>query len=101
MNVRPKQQARMGEFCLEEAILDVLLEAKHENECVGAAEISRRAGIFRERGKGDMMNDAIVTGMLVKLRDEKKVVRCAQEKKRGGGWELAESEFKSRRDDVR
>lgn len=46
MNViRPKQLARMGEFYLEEAVLDVLLEAKHEGQCLGAAEISRRASI--------------------------------------------------------
>ena len=35
----------MGEFQLEEAVLDVLLDALHENECIGAAEISKRAGI--------------------------------------------------------
>ena len=97
--IRPKQLARSGEFHLEEAILDVLLEARHENECLGAAEISRRAGIFRERGIENIMNDAIATGMLVKLRDQGKVQRCEQPSKRGG-WELTDSEFASRRDDV-
>jgi len=47
--IRPKQLARLGEFHLEEAILDVLLEARHEELCLGAAEISRQAGIYRER----------------------------------------------------
>ena len=46
MSIRPKQLSRMGQFYLEEAILDVLLEAKHERECIGPAEISRRAGGF-------------------------------------------------------
>ncbi len=50
MSIRPKQLARMGEFHLEEAILDVLLKAKHEEECIGPKEISVRAGIFRDRG---------------------------------------------------
>lgn len=49
MSIRPKQFARIGEFHLEEAILDVLLEAKHEHKCIGMAEISKRAGIFRDR----------------------------------------------------
>lgn len=99
MNIRPKQLSRIGQFYLEEAILDILLEAKHEKECIGAAEISRRAGIFRDRGKEDIMNDAIATGFLVKLSDENKVLRCEQESGRGG-WELTDTEFQSRRDDV-
>ena len=97
--IRPKQHARMGEFHLEEAVLDVLLEAKHESNCIGAAEISRRAGIYRERGTQDMMNDAIVTGLLNKLESQGKVQRGAQLSGRGG-WELTDKEFESRRDDI-
>ena len=48
--IRPKQYTRMGEFYLEEAVLDVLLDAKHESECIGLAEISKRAGMFRKKG---------------------------------------------------
>ena len=44
--IRPKQHARMGEFHLEEAVLDVLLESRYENECLGAAEVGKRAGIL-------------------------------------------------------
>lgn len=104
MSIRPKQLARIGEFNLEEAVLDVLLEAKYENECVGAAEISRRAGIFRTGGVQDLkgMNDAIVTGILAKLYDEGKVTRCEQQMgSKKGGWELSQAEFGNRRDDVR
>lgn len=97
--IRPKQHARMGMFYLEEAVLDVLLEAKHEEECLGPAEISKRAGIFRDRGSVNIMNDAIVHGVLVKLSDEGRVERCKQPTGRGG-WELTEREFAERRDDV-
>ena len=71
--IRPKQHARMGHFHLEKAVLDVLLEAKHEGDCLGPAAISRRAGIYRERGKVDIMHDAIATGILVKLHEEGRV----------------------------
>ena len=97
--IRPKQFARIGEFHLEEAVLDVLLEAKHESECLGAAEISKRTGIYRERGRYDLMNDAIASGLLNKLADHGKVNRCKQ-KDGQGGWELTEKEFNSRRDEV-
>ena len=97
--IRPKQHARMGQFYLEEAVLDVLLEAKHEGDCIGPADISRRAGIFRDRGEVDIMNDAIATGVLVKLHTEGRVQRCTQPNNRGG-WDLTDHEFALRRDDV-
>lgn len=97
--IRPKQFARLGEFYLEEAVLDVLLEARHKDECIGASEISKRAGIFRDRGSEDIMNDAIVHGMLAKLCDENKVERCTQPNGKGG-WKLTNAEFERRRDDV-
>ena len=31
--LRPKQLVRLGMFYLEEAILDILLEARYEGEC--------------------------------------------------------------------
>ena len=97
--IRPKQHARLGVFYLEESVLDVLLETKYEGECIGAAEISRRAGIFRSRGNTDVMNDAIVHGILVKLADGDRVQRCTQRNNRGG-WEMTDKEFAERRDDV-
>ena len=103
--LRPKQLARMGVFYLEEAILDVLLDARHEGDCIGAAEIGKRTGIFRDRGEGivgekGILNDAIVHGVLVKLTVERRVDRCDQPNGRGG-WELTDKEFETRRDDVR
>ncbi len=101
MTIRPKQFARMGEFYLEEAILDVLLEARHEEECLGAAEIGKRTGIFRKPEAG--LNDAITWGMLNKLLKNGKVEKCAQKRGSGkeDGWQLTNEEYQSRRDDVR
>ena len=82
-------------------MLDVLLTARYEeDECVGAAEISRRAGIYRQGGMGmSDMNDAIVHGILSKLYQEKKVERCKQPNDKGG-WYLTDAEFQSRHDNV-
>ena len=104
--ISPKEHARMGVSHLEEAVLDVLLEARHEGNCIGPAEISRRAGIFRERGEGvvseeGMLNDAMVTGVLVKLAMEGKVQRCTQTRASHQlGWEITGREFDMRRDDA-
>lgn len=98
--IRPKQHARMGMFYLEEAVLDVLLEAAYEEECLGAAAISRRAGIFRDRGEVNIMNDAIAHGVLVKLSDEGRVERCTQAGTSAGGWKITDNEFETRREDV-
>lgn len=103
MNIRPKRLARIGEFNLEEAVLDVLLEARHERECLGPAEISKRAGIFREPGHAMTSgNDAIVWGILGKLAKHGRIEKCPQDKGKShklNGWKLTESEYRSRRDD--
>ena len=102
--IRPKQLARLGEFHLEEAVLDVLLAAALAEECIGAAEVSRRAGIFREPDRKEdggvsAGNDFIVTGFLIKLRKAGRVERCEQSPGKGG-WKLSAAELKRRRDDV-
>jgi len=83
------------------------LEAKHNNQCLGAAEVSKRAGIFRKPGEGirgapGAFNDAIVTGVLIKLIRANKVERCDINlgSGKGDGWTLSEDEFNTRRDDV-
>ena len=83
----PKEHALEGMNHLEKAVLDVLREANQNGECIGAAEISKRAGIYRDRGSSNMMNDAISTGLLVKLESERRVKRCKQRNNQGG-WEL-------------
>ena len=96
--MNPSQRTSVGQEYLEEAVLDVLFEAWSEgDECIGAAEISRRAEIYRDRGVDDIMNDAITTGLLVKLQSENRVERCIQSRANRGGWELTYNEFISRR----
>lgn len=46
-----ERKACLGMRQLEEAVLDVLFEAKRNGECLSVPEISRRAGIYS--GKGD------------------------------------------------
>ena len=58
--VSPKQNARLGVFYLEEAVLDVLLAAKYEDECIGPAEISKCGGIFREGGRENTLHDVLL-----------------------------------------
>jgi len=77
--IRPKQLSRMGTFYLQEAVLDILYEHYPEGYGLGPAEISRRAGIYRERGVADVLNDAIVWGLLNSLHEEGKVERIEQE----------------------
>ncbi len=97
--VSPKQNARLGMFYLEEAVLDVLLEAKYEDKCIGPAEISKRGGIFRDGGRENTLHDAIAFGILVKLHSEKRVQRCTQPNGKGG-WKLTDKEFHERREDT-
>jgi len=97
MGIRPKQFARLGEFHLEEAILDVLLQVYCDNICMGASDISQRAGVYREAGVVGM-NDAVVTGLLNKLYETKHVEKCSQDNGRGG-WKLTAAEFERRKDD--
>jgi len=103
--MRPKQMARQGEFLLEEAILDVLMDnASKDNAYLGPRDISLKAGIFREPGKGvdgnvKSGNDFIVQGMLIKLFIEKKVERGLQAKGKDNGWRLTKSEIKRRQED--
>lgn len=99
MSIRPRQYGRMGMFYLEEAVLDILCEHYPEGFGIGAAEISKRAGIYRDRGPSDIMNDAIVTGVLNSLHEQGKVERVPQEEGRGG-WRLTEAEYNRRREDV-
>ncbi len=98
MSIRPKQLSRIGEFHLQEAVLDVLCNAHPEGYGVGAADIGRRAGIYRDPGVMNM-NDAIVHGLLNQLHEQGKVERAPQQGGRGG-WRLTDKEYERRRDDI-
>lgn len=94
--------SRLGEFHLQESILEVLYKAKlanPENEHgIGAADISRRSGIYRGPKK-KKMNDSIVTGLLYQLHEMGKVKRANQVNNRPG-WRINDNEYKRRQDDI-
>lgn len=92
MSLDIKRNAQLGQFHLEQAVIEILFDVYQENGCLGPAEISKRAMIFRERGSEDIMNDSIVTGILTKLSSENRVERCTQNNNRGG-WKLTEKEY--------
>jgi hypothetical protein len=55
---------------------------------VGASKISALTGIYRGRGSLNTMNDAIVTGLLIKLHEEEKIERVKRK------WKLTEAGLK-------
>ena len=90
--LRPKQLARIGMFYIEEAILDLLLEAEiSTQQGLGPTEISRRLGTYLS---GDSYPNAIVYGFLEKLKGEDLI-----EKVKRGHWLLTEKERRKRRED--
>ena len=91
-----KRHGYRGVAHLRVAVLEVLYAAYRNDECIGAAEISRRAGIFREPGhaiKGG--NDNIVWGTLNSLAKDKFLEKCEQKNKQSG-WKLARKTFEKR-----
>ena len=98
----PKEKARLGEFWLEEAILDVLAEARTNNELIGTTEIARRSGTFREDGHARPSKDwkielktDIVWAILNKLAKQKRAFRTSREK---ATYEITNQEYKARKD---
>ena len=73
----PSHHSRVGVEHLEQAVLGVLRIA---GRCMGPAEISRMAGIYRE----PPLQDAITHGVLNKLLADGRVARCDQPNGRPG-----------------
>jgi hypothetical protein len=69
---------------LREAVLIILGE---NDTCLNPSEISHCGNIYRERGPQNMMNDAIVSGVLNMLLDCGMVERC-NPGVRGAGWRI-------------
>ena len=92
-NPYPKKYARLGVFYLEEAVLDALLETK--DECIGAAEISKRAGVYRPTHDKATFNESITNGILSKLENEGRIEKCLQPNNRGG-WKITDKELSER-----
>lgn len=84
-----KDKANQGQHLLEEAILEVLLEArKNRDGLVKAIDIARRADIYRKKFTPSMGN-AITSGILAKLSEEGRI----EQLRRRGPWKLTEEEF--------
>ncbi len=89
-----ERKACLGMRQLEEAILDVLFEAKRNGECLSVPEISRRAGIYG--GKGDTskgepggMTHSIAWGIVLKLFRTERIQKCPKSPGRSG-YDLTE-----------
>lgn len=88
--LRPRQLARIGMVYLEEAVLDVLSEAKRRGQCLEPNDISKRCGIHSTptiRG----LHYAIIHGILHKLSYEDRVL-CNEKSE----WTLTDKEFEER-----
>lgn len=85
------------------AVLEVLYRAKKARECLGAAAIGRRAGIFRSPGYATRQgNDHIVWGILNSLVKDNLLTKCPQNPEKSealDGWALTDGAF-ARRDEV-
>ena len=87
---------RRGVGLLRIAILEVLHES---DECLGVAEICRRAGIFREPGYARKQgNDDIGWGVISSLVKTGHIIKCTQGNNKGG-WMLS-PDFRSERDRI-
>ncbi|MEM7072286.1 MAG: HNH endonuclease signature motif containing protein [Pseudomonadota bacterium] len=95
-----ERHAHRGVAHLRIAVMEILYEAKKNRECLGGAEISRRAGIFREPGYATKQgNDHIIWGILNSLVKDNLITKCDQKNKRPG-WELTQKAFERRNDEI-
>ena len=89
------EKARLGSWCLQEAVLDVLLH-NYGNEAArvhNPKAIGEAAGIYRDKPVAGL-NDAIVTGILNELAEMGKVKKRGDA--RGAGWTLTDKEYSMR-----
>ena len=89
-----ERKACLGMRQLEEAVLDVLFEARRNGECLSVSEISRRAGLFI--GKGDTskgepgsMTHSIAWGVVLELFRDGHIRKCPKSPGRSG-YDLTE-----------
>ena len=95
MTIRAQHLSRIGQAHLQEAVLDVLLEAYGESDGLKPDEISKRAGIHRRSIHGGNQNH-IVAGILAALED-KGLVRSMQTHAAVYRiWQLTKSEYVNR-----
>ena len=96
--LEPEQLGRIGMVYLEEAVLNVLLEAK--GKWLEPSKISERLGI--PSSTSDRLGGTqypLVRGILDKLEDEERVKPSTYQKKERQKWQLTEQEFEKRYDE--
>ena len=75
--------------------MEVLEEAEAQGECIGPAEISKRAGVYNARGGDDAPvsggNDYVVLGVLNSLFANGLIDACKQPNG-NRGWKLSSQE---------
>lgn len=92
VNEAIRKQASIGLHLLKESILEVLYEARlNDNEWVKSSHVRTQIGMPKSPAPSDMGN-ASVRHMLLLLSDEGKV----EQSKKQGPWRLTNAEFKNR-----
>ena len=86
LTMSPQKFARLGMFCLKEAVLDILEQPEHREQGLKPGEISRILGIQSLSNSDRGMAYPVVTGILWQLQDEETV----RQEEIYGPWRLAE-----------
>ena len=100
----PKEKAQKGEFWLEEALLDVLMQTTVKNP-MRPCEIGKEVGFFRESGwvRGDFTkssNDDITWKILNKLIKKGLVKETRPYIKRNPTYYITEKGHNSRKEEL-
>lgn len=89
-----KQMARIGEFLIHEAILQVLSEYYDSGFGIGPKQISDLTGLYRGEGSGKY-HDGLVQNFLIQLLELNKIESKSQGNQKGG-WMLTKKEYEIR-----
>ena len=85
ITISPQKSARLGMFCLKEAVLDILEQPEHRETGLKAGQISKRLGILTLLGHGSGRDYPFVGGILRHLLKEGYVTQV----KTDGPWKLS------------
>ena len=85
ITISPQKSARLGMFCLKEAVLDILEQPEHRETGLKAGQISNRLGIYTLSGHGSGRDYPVVTGILRLLEKEEYV----RQEGTNGPWKLS------------
>lgn len=85
ITISPQKSARLGVFCLKEAVLDILEQPEHREKGLKAGEISNILGILTLSGYGSGRDYPVITGILRHLLKEEYVTQTET----NGPWKLS------------